>query len=186
MNTPPLNTRIKEETKKAHQELEKKVVLRLKAIRSETDYADFLNRFYTYFNAIEQLIAPYLSPAILPDLNQRRNSSYLRSDIEELGEEVTQLAELSLPEINTTAGALGAMYVIEGSIMGGPIIVEMLKKYGMNKGFSFFSGYGQATGEMWASFIATLNANADTDSRQAEAIEAANQTFSRFQYVFEG
>jgi len=184
MTNSLLSTHIKEETKKAHQELEKKVVLKMKAIRSDADYADFLSSFYVYFNAVEQIIAPYITAEILPDHSERRNSEYLKSDIQELGAKVAQPSEISLPKVNSLAEALGAMYVMEGSIMGGPIIVDILKKYGITKGFSFFSGYGPDTGKMWANFISVLNTKAGSEADQQKAIQAANQTFSNFQKVF--
>jgi heme oxygenase len=179
-----LSTRIKEATKTAHQELEKKVVLKLKAIRSNADYADVLKCFYTYFNAVEKAIAPYLTSELIPDLAERRNSSYLKQDIEELGADVHSLPEVRVPEINNAVEALGAMYVMEGSIMGGPIIVQMLAKYGITKGISFFSGYGEATGAMWGKFVAVMNVAAKTAEDEARAIEAANETFLRFGEVF--
>ncbi len=80
-----LSTNIKEATKAAHQNLEKKVVLKLKSIRSDEDYADFLKHFYAYFNHVEKAIKPYITTGLLPDYAERRNSSYLKRDIEALG-----------------------------------------------------------------------------------------------------
>ncbi|MEJ2884528.1 biliverdin-producing heme oxygenase [Pedobacter sp. GR22-6] len=179
-----LSTNIKEATKAAHQDLEKKVVLKLKAVRSHLDYADVLKHFYVYFNAVEQAIAPYITTELLPDHAERRNSSYLKKDIEELGADTSDLPEAIAPEISNTLQALGAMYVMEGSIMGGPIIVQMLAKYGVDKGVSFFSGYGEATGQMWGKFVAVMNATAQNEADEAIAIAAANETFSRFGDVF--
>lgn len=179
-----LSTNIKEATKAAHQDLEKKVVLKLKAIRSNADYADVLKHFYAYFNAVEKAISPYITAELLPDLAERRNSAYLRRDIEELGADVDSLPEVRVPEINNTVEALGAMYVMEGSIMGGPIIVQMLAKYGVTKGVSFFSGYGESTGVMWGKFVSVMNAAAETEKDETAAIAAANETFSRFGEVF--
>lgn len=180
-----LSARIKEETKKPHQELEKIVVLKLKGIRSEADYADFLNSFYSYFKIVEQATAQFITNEVLSDYTERRNSDYLKSDIEELGFQIKPLiGDLPKPEINSLPAALGAMYVMEGSIMGGPIIVEMLKKYGVTKGFSFFSGYGSETGKMWSAFVAVLNANAAAEDAQQSAINAANDTFAKFQAYF--
>jgi len=179
-----LSSRLKEETKKAHQELEKKVILKMKAIRSDADYADFLNSFYNYFHAIEQVITPYVTKDVLPDHADRRNSKYLKLDIEALASQVKLLPEITVPKIETLAQAMGAMYVLEGSIMCGPIIVNILKKYGITKGFSFFSGYGENTGKMWKNFISVLNTHVVSPIDQQVAIEAANQTFNNFQQVF--
>lgn len=179
-----LSTSIKEATKEAHLNLEKKVVQKMKAIRSDADYADFLKHFYAYFNQVEQAIAPYITTALLPDHAERRNSSYLKQDIEALGANVNDLPSATAPGINNTIQALGALYVMEGSIMGGPIIVKMLEKFGITKGVSFFSGYGEATGQMWGKFVAVLNAQANNEDEEQQAIAAANDTFSNFGEVF--
>lgn len=181
-----LSTKIKDATKQAHQQVEKQVVLKLKAIRSNADYANVLKHFYAYFSTVEKAIAPYLTTAVLPDYEERRNSSYIQSDIEELGATVNDLPAVTAPSIANVQQALGALYVMEGSIMGGSIIVQMLAKYGVEKGVSFFSGYGSQTGEMWGRFVAVLNANAANEAQENQAIDAANETFSNFADVFEG
>lgn len=180
-----LSTNIKETTKAEHQNLEKQVVLKLKAIRSNEDYADLLKHFFAYFSHIEATIKPFITASVLPDYAQRRNSTYIKADILELGADITDLPFTTVPKIENAVQALGALYVLEGSIMGGSIIVKMLEKGGVTKGVSFFSGYGEATGMMWGNFIAVLNAQAKTEQEAQEAIVAANETFKHFASVFE-
>ncbi|MEH3114611.1 biliverdin-producing heme oxygenase [Pedobacter terrae] len=180
-----LSTNIKEATKVAHQNLEKQVVLKLKAIRNHADYADLLKHFYAYFSHIEETIKPYITESILPDYAQRRNSAYIKADILELGSDISELPYTTVPKIENAVQALGALYVLEGSIMGGSIIVKMLEKVGVSKGVSFFSGYGEATGMMWGNFIAVLNNQAKTEQEEEQAITAANETFKHFAHVFE-
>ncbi|WP_293787845.1 biliverdin-producing heme oxygenase [uncultured Pedobacter sp.] len=179
-----LSTNIKEATKTAHQNLEKQVVLKLKAIRNHADYADLLKHFYAYFSHIEQTIKPYITGSVLPDYEQRRNSAYIKADILELGSDISEIPYTTVPKIENTVQALGALYVLEGSIMGGSIIVKMLEKVGVNKGVSFFSGYGEATGKMWGNFITVLNEQAKTEQEEEQAIKAANGTFEHFAHVF--
>lgn len=179
-----LSTKIKEATKAAHQQLEGVVVRKLKAINGREDYADFLKHFYAYFNVVEQAIAPFVNTSVLPDYQERRNASYLKSDIEALGYTVDDLPVAQAPGISNLQEALGALYVLEGSIMGGSIIVKMLEKQNIRDGVSFFSGYGEATGQKWGAFIAVLNANAQSDEEENSAISAANATFDRFGWVF--
>lgn len=180
-----LSTHIKESTKTPHQEVEKKVVLRIKAIRSEADYIDLLKHFYAYFNAVEQAIAPYITTAILPDLDNRRNSSYIKADIEELGGNINELPAAVAPNISNAVQALGALYVLEGSIMGGPYIVQMLQKGGISKGFSFFNGYGAESGQKWAGFISVLNSLPQNEEESSACLKAAEETFANFGDVFE-
>ncbi|MFD2896709.1 biliverdin-producing heme oxygenase [Sphingobacterium arenae] len=180
-----LNQNIKENTKEAHQTLEGVVVRQLKAVRSEADYADVLKNFYVYFQAVEKAIAPYITREVLPDYTERRNSSYIKSDIEELGGNVNNLPAATAPTVSNALEALSALYVLEGSIMGGPYIVQMLHKYGVTKGTSFFSGYGEDTGKMWGAFVAVLNKYGENPEQQKRAIAVANETFARFGDVFQ-
>ncbi|WP_238381888.1 biliverdin-producing heme oxygenase [Mucilaginibacter pedocola] len=161
------------------------MVLQLKSIRSNADYANVLKNFYAYFSALETAIKPYITTEVLPDYSERRNSSYLKADIEELGADVNDLPPVTVPTITNAVEAMGALYVMEGSIMGGPYIVQMLQKHGMDKGFSFFSGYGADTGRIWGAFVAQLNAIAPTNADEAAAINTANETFANFGELFE-
>ena len=179
-----LHQNIKESTAAAHQKVEGTIVRQLKSIRSEADYAEVLKGFYACFRAVEDAIAPYITTDVLPDLAERRNSSYIKRDIEELGGTVDTLPLATAPKVNNVLEALSALYVLEGSIMGGPYIVQMLNKYGVNKGTSFFSGYGENSGKMWAGFTAVLNQYGSDESTFARAAEVANETFYNFGEVF--
>src|SRR5690606_7312065 len=181
-----LNQNIKENTKEAHQTLEGVVVRQLKAVQSGADYAEVLKNFYAYFNAVEKNIAPFITPEVLPDYTERRNSSHIKADIEELGGNVDNLPVAAAPLVNNALEALSALYVLEGSIMGGPYIVQMLNKYGVTKGTSFFSGYGEDTGKMWGKFVAVLNKYGENPETHNRAIQVANETFARFGDVFKG
>ncbi|QBQ40762.1 heme oxygenase [Sphingobacterium psychroaquaticum] len=179
-----LHQNIKDNTTAAHQKLEGTVVRQLKAIRSNTDYADVLKNFYVYFNTVEQAIAPFITPEVLPDYSERRNSSHIKQDIIELGGSVENLPTVAVPTITNALEALSALYVLEGSIMGGPYIVQMLNKYGITAGTNFFSGYGEDTGKMWGAFTATLNKYGEDESTHEKAVAIANETFSKFGDVF--
>lgn len=181
-----LSQNIKESTHAAHQKTEGIVVRQLKAIRSEADYAEVLKGFYAYFRAVEDRIAPFVTTAVLADLTDRRNSSYIKKDIEELGGNINDLPVANAPIVTNILEALSSLYVLEGSIMGGPYIVQMLNKYGIQRGTSFFEGYGPNSVQMWTEFTAVLNKyGADPNSHQ-RAIEIANQTFQQFGEVFTG
>ena len=79
---------------------------------------------------------------------------------------------------------LGAMYVMEGSTLGGQYIarhVERLFGLAPGKGDAYFRGYGEQTGAMWSAFRHMLGAVPEqhTDT----VIAAAKATFA---YVHEG
>ena len=180
-----LSQNIKEKTKEAHQSLEGIVVRQLKAVRSDADYADVLKNFYAYFQAVEKAIVPFVTKEVLPDYAERRNSAHIKADIEELGSSIDELPPVTTPAVSNTLEALSALYVLEGSIMGGQHIVQMLNKYGITKGTSFFSGYGENNGKMWGTFVQVLNSVGENPADHERAVEVANETFARFGKVFD-
>ena len=179
-----LSENIKEATKSAHLNLEKIVIQHLKGIKNDEDYSNFLTKFYTYFSHVERTVSPYITNQLLPDLAERRNSSYLKNDIQALGSAVIEASVPEVPNISNVVEALGALYVMEGSIMGGKIIIQMLEKLGVTKGILFFSGYGPETGQKWAAFTKVMNEEAKTEESEQLAINTANETFRLFEKVF--
>ncbi|MGX1753522.1 biliverdin-producing heme oxygenase [Sphingobacterium sp. NPDC055346] len=175
---------IKEETKGSHQRLEAKMVRIIKKIKTEAEYATFLKSFYAYFHAVEQETGKFINTEILPDKALRRDSSYILADIQSLGFDLSSLPPAEAPKVENKLQALSSFYVLEGSIMGGPYIVQMLKKNGITKGFSFFEGYGDQSQEMWKKYTDALNKFASDPSQEKSAIDIANQTFDNFEEVF--
>lgn len=179
------NEKIKAATQEAHQQLEKAVILELKQVRNEADYSRLLQKFHGYFGALEAAITPHLSLQHLPDLQERRKAAVLELDLKDLGATTLQDPPPGLPGIGNVYQAFGALYVMEGSVMGGPIIVKMLKeKSGIEKGLSFFSGYGPRTPEMWQTFRTQMNEVVRGSEAEAAAIDAANDTFYQFSKLF--
>jgi heme oxygenase len=179
-----LAERLKEETLTNHQQLEKMLVGRMKAIRTTQDYIDLLQLFYSYFGGLEKQIDQHLDQNLLPDYAERRKSAALAQDIEALGGTPGKIAgETALPTIHSSLQALAALYVIEGSTLGGKFISKMIAQQLQiinGKGLSFFNSYGPDTEAMWATFKEAVNRQATLPGEQIEVVEAANQTFIKF------
>ena len=175
---------LKEQTHAAHQKAEGIIIRKIKAISSEADYIDVLKGFYVYFSKVEDRMSEFITEEILPDIKERRDSSYILADIEELGGSIAELPSVVVPEIHSVVDALSAMYVLEESIMGGPYIVKMLEKRGITKGFTFFNGYGSKSGVMFKKFTSILNAYGKELEDYTQAIDVANETFKNFGEVF--
>lgn len=171
---------LKEHTKMNHQLLEKKLVARMRAMRNEADYAALLGVFYSYFGGLEVLINHKLDTSLLPDHAQRRKTLSLAKDLEALGCRLPQLAgDDRLPAIGNNSRAFGALYVIEGSTLGGQIIAQMIRKQlNITEGLTFFEGYGEKTMAMWENFKLSLNSRAELDA--TEVVQTANETFWKF------
>ncbi|WP_162902872.1 biliverdin-producing heme oxygenase [Taibaiella koreensis] len=178
---------IKEATREAHQHLEKQVILQLKQIRTPMDYGALLSKFCLYFNALEQKIAPHINTESLPDYDQRRKAHRLHDDLATTGFLLSGHPAVSLPVIGNVYHAFGALYVMEGSVMGGGIIIKMLKeKCGIHEGYTFFQGYGDHTPAMWQYFIGHMNTLLDSNAGAAAMmIDSAKDTFEHFSILFQ-
>lgn len=175
-----LSTILKEQTAKEHQQLEVSLVQTLKQMRHTSEYVQLLKTFYGYYTPIEPLLDKHINESIIPQYNERRKADLLMQDVQHFGgDDAVQLCT-TLPPINNMYQALGVMYVLEGSTLGGQIITKMIMK-GLNlpneDGVAFYSGYGAETPAMWASFKDALNKYED---HAEEIVEAARQTFVTF------
>jgi heme oxygenase len=182
-----LTEKLKEQTRANHQALEKKLVTKMRSMRTVSDYTDILCLFYSFFGGLEKMIKLYLDQTSMPDYKLRRKAGALAADLVELGAMVPAIAHRSaLPAIHDHQQALGAMYVIEGSTFGGKIISKMIRQSlpsTEGHGLTFFDGYGDETENMWAQFkhFLTRPENLPGD----EMINTANETFSKFSQYFD-
>ncbi|MDN3547836.1 biliverdin-producing heme oxygenase [Mucilaginibacter aquaedulcis] len=144
-----------------------------------------LSLFYSYFGGLEQLINNHLSMDSVPDYTRRRKTRAIADDISALGGKLPALAPADyLPQIISHGQALGALYVIEGSTLGGKIISRMVgQQLGLSEGLTFFQGYGEDTMAMWQRFQAVLDQRENLPG--TELIDAANQTFLKFSEWFD-
>jgi heme oxygenase len=174
---------IKEKTHTHHQALEASMIRRIKAIENTDDYVALLQIFYSYFVGLENKIKRFISNA-LPDLENRRKAGELAKDIHYFGADLPQLAVGDhLPEINNHYQAMAALYVIEGSTLGGIYISKMIAKQlnlSSTEGLTFFEGYGDKTKQMWEEFKVVLNDQPSNDIEEQQMTATANETFLKF------
>jgi heme oxygenase len=182
-----LHPYLKERTAPSHQALEQRMVALIRQIRSGKDYAQFLKLMYGYYAAVEDRIAKFVNNKPPRDFRKRRKADRLLNDITQFStQEAMDLCD-QLPAVHSYASALGAMYVLEGSVLGGRIIAQMIRDQldsQESPGFSFFLGYGEDTGAMWQSFKEDLEQPFNDDERE-EIVQAANDTFLRFKQWIE-
>ena len=172
---------LKVTTAETHQATEKKMVGILKSLRNMTDYVNLLNRLHGFYAPVESLICRHLDSANFPDIGRRRRSDYLLWDIGETGLVAPQPRVCpELPRIDSYQRALGALYVLEGSTLGGQIIAGRIsKELQTEKSLSFFGAYGAETRRMWQSFKDFINRPFHFIYR-SEIIGAAKDTFITF------
>jgi heme oxygenase len=178
-----ISEEIKNATTQSHHLLEKLVVEKIRSISTLNDYADLLRLFFSYFGGLELLIDEHLSTQYFPDLHDRRKAALISQDLQRLGEQVPKMLDPKLlPAIKNRHQALGALYVIEGSSLGGKHIEKMIRNKlpdAANE-FLFFVGYGDKTTEMWNGFKNVLNNISGNQHEIDDIISGACDTFLKF------
>ena len=84
------------------------------------------------------------------------------------------------PEIGTRAEALGALYVLEGSTLGGRKIMQALRSQGVSTdNLYFLDPYGKDTGARWRSFLKILEREtASSETTMNACISGAVKAFT--------
>ena len=182
-----LSEELKLRTKERHQQLEVKIITAIKLIHHRNDYARLLQLFAGYFGSLEDLIEQTLSLNMMPDYPLRRKAAALQADLKSINTPLPgKIGSENLPIIENSLQALGALYVMEGSTLGGRIITKMIAaKLPDETAFSFFEGYGEKTIDMWTSFKTSIDAIGLTKEDRKIIVESANDTFYQFSLYFD-
>lgn len=145
-------------------------------------YCSYLIQLYSFVKGFEQYTYPKLSQHFL-NINDRKKALFIEEDLKALGiafEKHTLLEEAFFRDTYSDVYlAAGALYVLEGSTLGGQIIVKHLHK-AMTSGFvntAYFSGYQQRTGSMWKEFLQQLTALPQSTQQEQQITKGAVTTF---------
>lgn len=176
--------RLRQETAESHQKLEDNPLSKalLSPFVSVKDYQTYLAALFGVTIACEDQIFPAISHAIT-DLADRYKSRLIIDDLLATGLSETEIDALPVYrfEFSTVAEALGIMYVLEGSTLGGKILYRHIHEVlGLTpeNGASYFWGYGPQTGYLWKSFISALTQFVDENEERDGVIGSAKKTFT--------
>lgn len=133
--------------------------------------AHFLARMYGFVQPYEAALRRHAA-AFGPEwqLEQRYRAPFILEDLARLGYPAEPPRCPALPPLETRAQLLGAMYVLEGSTLGGQVIARQLAAAGID-GRTFFGSRAERTGPLWKQFTQLLEAAAA--SEDADAIVAS-------------
>jgi len=152
------------------------------------DYAAYLCKLYGFVKGFEKNVFPLLKQSIL-DVEERRKTHLLIADLNNLSIDEASIEVISdnffAEAYKTNAAALGGMYVLEGSVLGGAIIYKHLQTHlgieAITGKTNYFRAYGSETGSRWKNFLhAFCLASTETE----EVIHSAKQTFSIMHHWF--
>lgn len=176
--------RLRQETAESHQKLEDNQLSRAILLPSVSiaDYQTYLATLFGVTIACEEQVFPAIAHEIT-DLQQRYKSQLIIDDLLATGFSEEKIDALSVYrfEFASTAEALGIMYVLEGSTLGGRILYKHIHEtlgFTPENGASYFWGYGAQTGNLWKTFISSLTQYVDTQGTSEEVIDSAKKTFT--------
>lgn len=168
---------LRRETRSEHDRIEHALAWESR-VEVPEDYRLWLLQLHGFHRVWEPAVAVALAdPAFF---EPRRKLHLLRTDLRRLGATDAEIAAIgapSLPEpLTSRADALGSMYVLEGSTLGGQIIARRVRS-SLQFEPCYHLSYGNETGRMWRSFQEKLEDDLlgnDVD----RAIGSARRTFA--------
>ncbi len=145
-------------------------------------YCNYLIQLYPFINGFEKIIYPQL-PYHFLNLSERKKAHLMHEDLNiyNITNENCKILKESFlketyPDIYCSAGGL---YVLEGSTLGGQMIVKHLQKK-LAPSFiksAYFSAYQHKTGSMWKEFLQQLISLPKSDIEEQQIITGATKTF---------
>ncbi len=161
----PSLTCLRAATREAHRRLEDELgaVDRLAAL---PERRSLIRRYYDMYCGAARLLAPWLQPNADLDPSDRQRLSLMSEDLRALGLTV-ELGCCARPEVEiaSRAEALGFRYVIEGSALGGRVLLRQLDARGADlTGLRFLDPNGASTGEAWRRFLGLLERELGADA----------------------
>jgi heme oxygenase len=174
---------LRERTRPQHESTESLMPITTPGL-TRAEYAVYLRGLHAALAPWERFAAAHPPPHLAQIVAERRRSALLEQDLRTLGAEIPAVAPFPLAAIpglnapaaaDSTAAFLGAMYVVEGSSLGGQYIARHLEStLGLDAthGVAYFRGYGERTGSLWTQFKAVL---AGLPEAQEDRVVAAAQ-----------
>jgi heme oxygenase (biliverdin-IX-beta and delta-forming) len=174
-----LSEKLKASTREIHATLEKGLVSKIRSINSADDYFLLLQLFYGFYKPVNALCSGFQFPQNVEISTHSHHVSLLYSDLTTMDKRSSEKNNFTEPEINNYLHALGALYVMKGSMLGGKVISDMIRKKLGNMPDSFFSSGGQDVTSTWQSFKQSID-NINDPDQQDFVVQGALNTFESF------
>jgi heme oxygenase len=181
--------RLRAETRAEHESTESVMPL-MQADLSREQYVAVLQKLHPVVGSWERWAVAHAPADLVETVNGRQRAGLIARDLESMGavavDDAREFSAAAIPgliedAVSFRASFLGAMYVMEGSTLGGQYIARHLEEVlGLQagEGDAYFRGYGERTGEMWRAFKTVLADVPDTDADSV--IAAAKAMFGVF------
>ncbi len=168
--------RLKSGTQDQHRAIERLVPLMASDLTSAT-YVGYLRRMLGYVQPIEAALRSVLGlSGVISDLDARAKSGWLQDDLG--GAHVSTCTDL--PSLTSVSAALGCMYVLEGSTLGGQILARHVAGRVDGANVSYLRSYGAEVGPMWKRFGLAVEAYAGDGATMVAAAQDTFRTLGRW------
>ncbi len=178
-----LSAQLREQTRAAHVAAEAAFALEARLVTREA-YADLLVALRGFYAPVEAALVTVegwerLTPPL--EVGARCRAAWIDEDLARLGRDVRAPASAPTPPVTgSLAGALGCLYVLEGSALGGRVIARQARRaLGEDLPVAFFSSAGRADlGADWRALQTALDTfGAEHPSARGAVVAAAEHTF---------
>ena len=166
-------SRLKVATLEDHRLVEDSLPLMQPDLTRDT-YIAVLQRLYGIVAAWEELAEERFTGSLQDAAKSRRRLSLLEQDLRFFGVHPESDDRPLFPDFEDACELAGAMYVMEGSRLGGQFIARHVSEtLGLgSSGCSFFSGFGVGTGAKWNEFLDVLRTQIDDSCSEKVIIGA--------------
>ncbi|MBW8360477.1 MAG: biliverdin-producing heme oxygenase [Weeksellaceae bacterium] len=152
---------LKENTKHLHDQTEARFNSQriFEGTFTREDYENLLQYNYLFLLNFEKPVFDLISEDSSQKMNldKRVKLPLVTQDVQFMN--IERSKAIAVPQIKNEAEALGILYVMEGSTLGGNMIAKQLSKHPDFKevSFGYFRCYGENTGSFWKNFKSVLD-----------------------------
>jgi heme oxygenase (biliverdin-IX-beta and delta-forming) len=177
-------TTLRSATAAEHDRVENTLALMDPELRRDR-LVEVLTRLHAFWTAAEAGLDTWArrepGDAEAVDWSRRRRAHLFATDLRALGTTGEADGVPDLPEVEDTDQALGRLYVLEGSTLGGTFIsrhLATLPTLGPGVRVRAFSPYGAETGAMWRAYRRVTREHVASGGDAGRLVDAARATFT--------
>jgi heme oxygenase len=203
INEKSLRLMLREQTAEAHRAIERNsFLLSLQAPElTPEQYCKILERYLGFFRPLERRLAEFRQMALLVShFDERLRAPALVADLKAMNRsqacidalaDCEMLPNLPADPLLKAAAAIGIVYVLEGSSLGGVMIGKQLSEHEFISPINteFLAGRREKTGILWQEFLKSLEVAEKKTVElpdpsailrwRSQAIESAGETFEK-------
>lgn len=164
MSGPDIVARLRAATGQAHQRLDERLDI-IARLSDHSSRRTLVARFWGLHAGAEPALAPALGSVAGLDLVHRSRMAAFAADLAALDLDETALERCPVDAPAEPGEALGFLYVLEGSSLGGKVIRRAMAARGRDlTGLGFLDPYGARTGERWCDLLTVLRRESEGET----------------------